>query len=67
MRCAQFVGFFGVESGMYATKDHPDSTLACNPPKFQAAKCIGGVDANTNDIAGLEPIRIKALQGFVAD
>jgi len=67
MRCSQFVSLVGIQRGMYTAKNHPGSPLARNAAKFQAAKCVGGVDTDTHNIAGLDPIRIKALQGFVGD
>jgi hypothetical protein len=51
---------------MDATKDHPEAPRSRTTAKFQAAKCVGGVDPDADDIARLESIRIKTFQRFVA-
>lgn len=67
MRCAEFVYLFGIESSMYAAKNYASSVLARDSPKFQSAKCVGGVDPDADYIARLESIRTKALQCFITD
>src|SRR4051812_33725162 len=52
---------------MYSPEDYPRSTVACGAAKFEAAKCIRGVNSDADHIAGLEPMRIKALQSFVSN
>ncbi len=65
MSAAQFVGFVGVEGGVNASKHHVGAALAGQFPDFVAAERVGGVDADADNIAGLNLVRFYRLQGLV--
>ena len=61
----QFVGFVGIEGGVNASEHHVGAALAGHFPDFVAAERVGGVDADADNIAGLNLIRVYRLQGLV--
>ena len=54
----QFQGFFGVERGVDTAEHHPRTTFACDPPDFIAAQDITRVNADADDISGLDGFRV---------
>ena len=65
MSATQFVGLIGVEGGMNSSKDHVGAAFAGQFADLVAAKSIRGVDADADNIAGLNLIRVHRLQGLV--
>jgi hypothetical protein len=57
MSASQFVGLIGVEGGVDASKHHVGAALAGQFPDFVAAERVGGVDADADNIAGLNLIQ----------
>ena len=51
---AALKGFFGVEGGVDAAVDDPGSALAGDAADFVAAQGVAGVDADADNVAGLD-------------
>jgi hypothetical protein len=60
-----FEGFFWKESGVDAAVDDPGSALAGDAAYFVAAEGVTGVDADADDVAGLDGCGEDLLEGLV--
>jgi hypothetical protein len=60
-----FEGFFGEEGGVDAAVDDPGSALAGDAADFVAAEGVAGVDADADDVAGLDGFGDDLFDGFV--
>jgi hypothetical protein len=67
MCAAEFVSLLRIKRGVDAAVNYPDSPLARQPSNFEAAVGVAGVDSDSNDITGLELVRIKGLQSLVGN
>jgi hypothetical protein len=65
VRAAQFMGFGGIESGVNAAKHNVGAAFAGHFPNFITAKRVGGVDANTDDVPGLNLEWVYRVQSFI--
>ena len=62
---ALFKSFFGEEGGVNAAIDDPSSTFAGDAADFVAAESVAGVDADADDVAGLNGFWEDLLDGLV--
>jgi hypothetical protein len=62
---AAFEGFFGEEGGVDAALDDPGSAFSGDAADFVAAEGVAGVDADADDVAGLDGFGEDLLEGFV--
>ena len=62
---AKFDGFLRVESGVNAAKDHIRAALTSYFANFISAQSIRSVNADTDGVAGLNPLRIHLKQSLV--
>jgi len=65
MSAAQFMGLVGIEGGVNASKHDVGAAFAGQLPDLVAAERVGGVDADADNIAGLNLIQFYRLQGLV--
>ena len=65
MGCPAFEGFLGEEGGMDAAVDDPGSALSSDAAYFVAAKSVAGVDADADEVAGLDGFGEDLLDGFI--
>jgi hypothetical protein len=61
------MSLFWIERGMDAAEDRFPPTFVDYTTDFIAATSIAGVDADSDDIAGVNPFRLKRFEGFVGD
>ena len=64
MSASQFVGLIGVEGGVNSSEHHVGAAFAGQFPDFVAAERVGGVDADADNIAGLNLIQALPAPGF---
>ena len=57
------MGFVGIKGGVDSSEHHIGAAGACHGPNFVSAESIRGVDADTDDIAGLNLIGIDLRSG----
>ncbi len=50
---------------MDAAVDNPGSAFACDAADFVAAEGVAGVDADSDDVAGLDGFGDDLFEGFV--
>ena len=62
---ASFEGFFGKERGVDAAVDDPGTALAGDATDLVAAEGVAGVNADADDVAGLDGFGDDLLDGFV--
>src|SRR5450631_3446595 len=67
MRGAELVRLFRKESRMNSSIYDPRSPLARLPADFHPAKGIGGVDPDSDYVAGLNSVQVECFQGLVGD
>jgi hypothetical protein len=65
VRLAAFEGFFREEGGVDAAVDDPGSAFAGDAADFVAAEGVAGVDADANDVAGLDRFGEDLFDGLV--
>jgi hypothetical protein len=58
-------GLFREERSVNASEDHPCAALARHAAELISAKCIAGVDADADDVAGLDDRGIYLFQALV--
>ncbi len=61
------LNLFGEQRGVNAAEDHGGAAFANDPPQFVAAKRIGGVNADADDISLLNLLRIESFQALIND
>ncbi len=62
---AALEGFFGKERGVDAAVDDPGSALAGHAADLVAAQGVAGVDADADDVAGLDGVGDDLLERLV--
>jgi hypothetical protein len=62
---ASFEGFFGKEGGVDAAVDDPGSAFAGDATDFVAAEGVAGVNADADDVVGLDGFGEDLFEGFV--
>ena len=67
MRAAELVRLVRIERRVNAAEDHPGAALPRDPPHLMAAQRIGGVDADADDVAGLDGLGYNGFQRLVND
>src|SRR5256885_12942075 len=67
MGAAQLMGFVRVERCVDSSEHHIGTTIACYFPDLVAAQGICGVDANADNIAGLNLSRVDRRQRLIHD
>lgn len=65
MRLTAIEGFLGEERGVDATVDDPGSAFARDVANFIAAQGIAGMDADTDNVAGLDGVGDDLFERFV--
>src|ERR1700733_5477266 len=65
MGFASFKGFFGEERGVNAAVDDPCSAGAGHAADLVAAQCVAGVDADADDVAGLDGFGDDLFEGLI--
>ena len=58
-------GLVGVERGVDAAEDDPGAALAGDAADFVAAERVEGVDADADDVTGLDGLWVDLLEGLV--
>jgi hypothetical protein len=61
----EFVGFVGIERGVNSAEDDISAAFAGFFADLVSAKRVGGVDADADDVAGLDLLDVYSLEGFV--
>ena len=67
MRATEFVSLFGVQGGVNAAEDNPASSLTDQAAQLKTAMGIRGVNTDSDDIPGLNPVQIKGFQCLVGE
>jgi hypothetical protein len=62
---AAFEGFFGEEGGVDAAVDDPGSAFAGDAAYLVAAEGVAGVNADADDVVGLDGFGEDLFEGFV--
>ena len=65
MRFAQVKGLLGKQRGVNAAVDHPGAPRPRHAPHFIAAQCVAGVNADADNVAACDALRLNLLQRFV--
>ena len=61
---AALEGFFGKEGGVDAAVDDPGAAVAGDATDFVAAEGVAGVDADADDVAGLDGFGSRSARGI---
>ena len=56
-----------IERGMDSAEHHPGAPLARRASDLVSSQGVAGVDADADDVAGLDALQIEMLQSFIAD
>src|SRR5579864_5998627 len=65
MRVSELMRLLGIESRVDAAKDHPGAPAPRQLPNLVPTQRIAGVNANSNNITGMNSERLERLQGFI--
>ncbi len=63
--CAELEGLFGEEGGVDAAVDDPCAALAGHAPDLVAAQGVAGVDADADDVAGMNGLGYDLFEGLI--
>ena len=58
---------FRIERGMDSPEHDPGAALACRASDLVSSQGVAGVNANADDVAGLDALQIEMFQSFIAD
>ena len=62
---AEFLRLVGIKRGVDAAEYHPCSAFPRQATYLQPAECVGGMDADADDIARLDGLEMKLFQRLV--
>ena len=67
VRAAVLKRLLRIERGMDSPEHNPGAALACRAADFVSSQCVAGVNADTDDVAGLNTLQVEVFQSFIAD
>jgi hypothetical protein len=62
---AEFVCFARIEGGMDPSEHDEGASVSCEPPNFESAQCVGGMDADSDDVSWLQVTGTKGFQCLI--